>query len=126
MEGDKISCQFPQYLFTAEIVDDKLVMVGEEATYSLHFLNEINNPLNKSICSFNTRLSLILFFFFFAYADLHNSRREGCNLQKNQQEDLTPRDSTRLDGKEAAEGEAWQCLLNGPRKSVAGPHGYEI
>lgn len=64
MEGDKISCQFPQYLFTAEIVDDKLVMVGEKATYSLHFLNEINNPLNKSICSFNTRLSLILFFSF--------------------------------------------------------------
>lgn len=63
MEGNKISCQFPQYLFTAEIVDDKLVMVGEEATYSLHFLNEINNPLDKSICSFNTRLSLILFFF---------------------------------------------------------------
>uniref|UniRef100_A0A3P8P1B6 Cytosolic fatty-acid binding proteins domain-containing protein n=1 Tax=Astatotilapia calliptera TaxID=8154 RepID=A0A3P8P1B6_ASTCA len=26
MEGNKISCQFPQYLFTAEIVDDKLVM----------------------------------------------------------------------------------------------------
>uniref|UniRef100_A0A3Q4H6Y3 Fatty acid binding protein 6 n=1 Tax=Neolamprologus brichardi TaxID=32507 RepID=A0A3Q4H6Y3_NEOBR len=24
MEGDKISCQFPQYLFTAEIVDDKV------------------------------------------------------------------------------------------------------
>ncbi|XP_074504538.1 gastrotropin-like [Sebastes fasciatus] len=27
MEGDKISVQFPQYLFTAEIIEDKLVMM---------------------------------------------------------------------------------------------------
>lgn len=64
MEGGKISVQFPQYHFTAEIVDDKLIMVGEGATYSLHFFSEMNNSLNKSICSFNTRLSLILFFSF--------------------------------------------------------------
>lgn len=29
MEGGKISIQFPQYLFIAEIIDDKLVMVRE-------------------------------------------------------------------------------------------------
>lgn len=30
MEGGKISVQFPQYLFTAEMIEDKLVMVREE------------------------------------------------------------------------------------------------
>lgn len=48
MEGGKISVQFPEYHFTAEIVDDKLVMVGEGATYSQHLRTHMNDPTNKS------------------------------------------------------------------------------
>jgi len=34
MEGGKISIGFPQYHFTAEIIDEKLVIVSEVIFYS--------------------------------------------------------------------------------------------
>lgn len=63
----------------------------------------------------------MIFTSFFLYVDLCNSRREGCDFQKNQQEDLMLRDATRSNGKEAAEGKAWKRSSGTSNATLIGP-----
>lgn len=106
MEGSKISIQFPQYHFTAEIIDDKLVMV-REITYShkpklkpmppsIQYFHHFSfKGLQGSILAVigqdpgytqdksGVCYILNLNLFFSLPVELHNSRREGCDIQQS-------------------------------------------
>lgn len=97
MEGGKILIQFPQYLFTAELVEDKLVMVRSHRQFQQDELLYVK---------LSYTLILKHLFSFSHHVELHNAGREGCDVQKNQQEDLILRDSTCFHGKEETTAKA--------------------
>lgn len=86
MEGGKISVQFPQYHFTAELVDDKLVMV-RETTPDLSPRQSVSKLLVVTTIKFAACCIFVpknIFLFSIPCpSELCNSRREGSDFQKN-------------------------------------------
>lgn len=92
MDNGRISVKFPQYHFTAEVNGDKLIMVKEPINYKLTSIVHTESVLVSDFSGVNSTLTLLLSSL--NPLELHNSRREGSNLQKNKQEALRLRDST--------------------------------